>query len=835
MRCLVCFLAFLAVHTALCAQSTDDEQGRTPDEQVWYSAPEDRDVSPTEIRSELTWLMDRGADGVYERLSRYDLNFVSHRARGYDERFSKRYLGALDVTSSDKYPDYGFYSALAYGSMSNHEAISDYWLSEGPSSAGATTLYNTSPPSGRNYSAAANYTLRRYRANIRIAGNGYITGYGSSSHYAFKAQRRWGRDAYIGGVFTDAGSVSLSFSHSFRSKHSLSLFVMAAPSLQGTRSYATMETFELTGDRFYNPSWGYFKGKELNSRMRRDVTPVVMASYNIPAGETRPTYNVTVGYRFGERSRSGLAWFDARNPAPDYYMNMPSYFADGALAEEVAAAWRSGLAEHTQLDWTHMWEANMLSDTTASFLLEERVEKISNFQAVVSGHKTINRDLWVNWGVRFRSLSSNHFKRAADMLGADYILDVDQFLVDDQYYGSKYLNDLRNPGRRVRQGDRFGYDYDIRRNEASLFVAGWYNESENWGFSFSGNLAFKSLLREGNYEKETFPGPLSYGKSDRLTFTTYTLKGTVDYSFTLHHRLSLQLLAADLEPSHEDVFLNPASHNFTAATENTSLLSAGLRYSGFVGGFLKFELAAWYTQSRNGMEMLRYYDDLYAEYSSDDLSGYSVMTMHGVDKRSFGLEAGVGIDISTRIRLLLAAMVGSHTYTSDPTVDIRADVNLHERLAGGRSYLSGYISNSSPQAVFLSSLSWSSPSRWRVELSWSYAGKRYVSPSPVRRTGRITDLASSPEMRNEFRVQERLPDASSFGLYVSKGFLIAGRYLHAGLSVDNLMNSAIIYGGFEQNRIRKSGTGINRTYSPFPSKYAYHYPRTFYLTVSANF
>jgi hypothetical protein len=97
------------------------------------------------------------------------------------------------------------------------------------------------------------------------------------------------------------------------------------------------------------------------------------------------------------------------------------------------------------------------------------------------------------------------------------------------------------------------------------------------------------------------------------------------------------------------------------------------------------------------------------------------------------------------------------------------------------------------------------------------------------------ELASSPEVRSGFRTQERLPDASSLGLYVSKGFIIADRYMYASVSVDNILNREIIYGGYEQNRIRKSGTGINRTYSPFPSKYSYAYPRTFYLTVSANF
>jgi hypothetical protein len=271
--------------------------------------------------------------------------------------------------------------------------------------------------------AGANYSTRRYRANLRLAGAGAL---GKGTGYAFKLQRRWGKDAHIGGVFTDAGSVSFALEREFQSGHTLRLFAMAAPSLQGTKSWATEEVFELTGNRWYNPSWGEFKGKELNSRMRRDMTPAIVASYYIPSANksrinSRTSYIITAGYRFGERSRSGLAWFDARNPAPDYYMNMPSYFADAATAADVTEGWQSGLAEYTQLDWTSMWEANMLSDTTASFLLEDRVERVNNMQTVLSASTRINFNLWLNWGLRLRSQQSNHFKRVCNMLGGDYI------------------------------------------------------------------------------------------------------------------------------------------------------------------------------------------------------------------------------------------------------------------------------------------------------------------------------------------------------------------------------------------------------------------------------
>ena len=50
-------------------------------------------------------------------------------------------------------------------------------------------------------------------------------------------------------------------------------------------------------------------------------------------------------------------------------------------------------------------------------------------------------------------------------MGRSYFVDRDYYLIDDGVYGNKLQNDLRHPDRIIREGDRFGYDYDLRRNE----------------------------------------------------------------------------------------------------------------------------------------------------------------------------------------------------------------------------------------------------------------------------------------------------------------------------------------------------------------------------------
>jgi hypothetical protein len=50
--------------------------------------------------------------------------------------------------------------------------------------------------------------------------------------------------------------------------------------------------------------------------------------------------------------------------------------------------------------------------------------------------------------------------------------------------------------------------------------------------------------------------------------------------------------------------------------------------------------------------------------------------------------------------------------------------------------------------------------------------------------------------------------------------------------VRNILGSPIIYSGYEQMRILRQGSGINRTLAPFPSKYLWSYPTTWNLTIS---
>lgn len=73
-------------------------------------------------------------------------------------------------------------------------------------------------------------------------------------------------------------------------------------------------------------------------------------------------------------------------------------------------------------------------------------------------------------------------------------------------------------------------------------------------------------------------------------------------------------------------------------------------------------------------------------------------------------------------------------------------------------------------------------------------------------------------------------------LFLSKTFRVGGGYLSLTGSVNNIANRTnIVYSGYEQMRVLKTGTGTDRSFSPFASKYYYGYGRTYYLTVNYRF
>ena len=341
----------------------------------------------------------------------------------------------------------------------------------------------------------------------------------------------------------------------------LSLLAAASPEERALRGSSTEEAFLLTGDRLYNPSWGFCDGRVRSANRRRGVTPLAAVGFDMPLGGSTRMRIVLAG-ETGVQRRSSLGWFDARTPQPDNYRSLPSYFDDPATAQFVAGRWRSGDSRYTQIDWDELVRQNGLTEGGAVYVEQERVERLSDWKGGIRFESRIGERLLLRYGVDGRFRDRRRYKEAADLLGASWLLDRDYYLADDDAWSNRLQNDLRHPDRRVAEGGRFGYDYTFEERSLAAGIQADYHAGP---FVLKADLRAErvGIRRCGHFEKELYPGDGSYGASRRIALSPYDLHLAAGFALDPRTYLELDLRAENRAPDTDDLFLQPEYNNRT--------------------------------------------------------------------------------------------------------------------------------------------------------------------------------------------------------------------------------------------------------------------------------
>ena len=91
------------------------------------------------------------------------------------------------------------------------------------------------------------------------------------------------------------------------------------------------------GDNMYNSNWGYQNGHVRNARVRKTHEPIAILKWDFTPSDVFEG-SATLLYRFGKNGYTALDWYDAQDPRPDYYRNLPSYYygtIDGEYVEDL--------------------------------------------------------------------------------------------------------------------------------------------------------------------------------------------------------------------------------------------------------------------------------------------------------------------------------------------------------------------------------------------------------------------------------------------------------------------------------------------------------------------
>ena len=221
------------------------------------------------------------------------------------------------------------------------------------------------------------------------------------------------------------------------------------------------------------------------------------------------------------------------------------------LAAQYEEFWRSGNTAFTQIDWAALYEANLYNkrfgDGRAIYMVEERRSDLyeTTFNATLDAR--LNRHSKLTGGITARNSISHQFKTVEDLLGADYLLDIDKFAEQD-FPGdpNSAQSDLNRPNRRVTEGGVFGYDYNININSMRGWLVNNYN-SRHWDGYYGFQLTYTDFYRDGKMRNGRYPTD-SYGNGDHHKFTDVMLKGGLTWKINGRHLLSANIAYGSQAP-----------------------------------------------------------------------------------------------------------------------------------------------------------------------------------------------------------------------------------------------------------------------------------------------
>ena len=654
---------------------------------------------------------------------------------------------------------------------------------------------------------------------------------------------RAGNDAHIKGVFTHEAKANLSLLWRPDSLRSLSIVALLAPSARGLHGASNCEVFSLTGDKLYNPLWGYDKGKVRNSAIRREFIPSLVGSFSQQLSE-RSQLMVSLGITAGQSRYSNIDYFGTTTPRPDNHRYLPSNFDNEQVASIVEAVWRNKDSRYTQINFDELRLRNSNS-ATALYAISDRVENLTRVQFNATASTRTNKNLVLHYGVNGDVVRSRNFKEIADLLDGGHISDIDFYMLDNATHSQLKANDLRNPTRTVGEGDRFSYNYTLTHSNISAHASFDYQRA-TWSIEGGIKAGYASVIRRGYFQKAIFADN-SFGRSRNLIFAPFTIHATGIFSPKEGHNLSLRMNISAEPNDPQDYFLQSRYNNRTI--DNPSLRRNYL----FEAGYqlrkqrlsLETSLFAYHSTAEGQVRQL--FDDITYEYC--DFITSNISTLH------LGLKAEAIYQIDRNWRVYGATIISRHTYTDNAIITIYQDVDNAMIANKIPSLIKGLSVGNSPQIELQAGGSFYKRG-WRIALDAQYNTLRYIQPSFTRRTLRVLNYTTSPEEEALIMNQERLPDMITIDLSLAKTFYLrkydkqiystraAMRFIDrhprsritVALYVKNLLGreNNISY-AYESSRTPRRYLADGYMIRPHANLYRYDYPRTYYVQIGFTF
>ena len=826
------------------------------------------------------------SNDVFNNIAGYNFSAVRFRARGYSSESQEVYLAGVKMNDAiTGYGPFSLWSGLNEATRSketvNGAEVADVALG---GYNGVTSVFGTANQVRRGLRGSILTNSALYR--LRLMGS-YATGTMDNGwSFATNVSARLGGNDWIKGVYYRSLAYYFAADKVIDNANTISFAFMGTPGERGAQMASTQEVYDLMYDNMYNANWGYQNGKVRNARVRKTHEPIAFIKWDYKPSDKFGS-SLTLLYRFGKNGYTALDWYNAQDPRPDYYRNLPSYFynenpdykrTNPAKAAEAFISWYNEDPNVVHLNWDRLYQVNALSEGgRAKYVQEERRTDQKDFNAAWNFKARPANWLTLTGGASLKWNKTEYYKIVADLLGAKYFLDVDNF-ADRDYAATPYMsqNDLdyylktNGQTRELHVGDKYGYDYFAHVNRYNGWINGQFvfgNLSVNAGVK-AGYESFwrEGLVRKGLFAGARFTDPVtgvtvepardengelitSKGDSKKAKFFTYAGKLGVNYIIGGNMRVYGNVGYFNDAPTFNQVFLSPRTRNSMVddvKTVKTFASDINWQYS---GNGINVRATAYYTTIKDQSKIMSAYDDVQNAFSNFALSGINQRHM-GIE---FGFKTPTFIIPNLSIQGVLA--LGEAVYTSNPdmvqTLDnsaslvsyageskmnvafwqyspiyLRTVKNDIPEETGINDYLDiqQHYVPSTPQTAASLGLSYNY-NYWFVEADVEYFDRAYLDMNPLYRTYYAVlgpDYKATPEEIEYMTTQEKFPAAWLVNVSVGKNWFIQRKYqLGISLNAKNLLNNLDVRtGGYEQTRIVDNTESKSRYYR-FDPKYFY--------------
>ena len=736
-----------------------------------------------------------GSNDVFNNIAGYNFSSVRFRARGYKSESQDVYLAGVRLNDAvTGYGPFSLWSGLNEAMRSkdtvNGGEFSDYGLG---GYNGLTNIFGTASQirKGLRGSVMTNSTLYRLRVMASYATGVMDNGWA----YAVNVSARLGGNDWIDGVYYRSLAYYFAADKVLNDANTISFAFFGTPGARGAQNASTQEVYDLMGDNMYNSNWGYQNGKVRNARVRKTHEPIAFVKWDYKPDDVFSS-SATVLYRFGKNGYTALDWYDAQDPRPDYYRNLPSYFY-GTVGNEynedlnrnnlMKYGWATYVWENsnqypnlTHINWDRLYNVNYMQkdadgNIRSKYIQEERHVDQKDLNFAYNFKYRPSNDMQVVGGLNARINSTEYYKTVADLLGGDYFVDIDNFAERD-FAATPYKlqNDIdyyleNGTARTLKVGDKYGYDYIAQVRNLGAWASGSFTLGK-LSATAGGRIGFESFWREGLLRKGLFPGQpedsemaalwvskgieatdeSSYGKSDVAKFITYAGKLNLNYVIGGNRRAYANIGYFVDAPKFNQVFLSPRTRNSMVKdlkTVKTFSYDVNWQYS-YNG--VNVRATAFYTTIKDQGKVMSAYDDLQNAFSNFALSG--------IDQRNMGVEFGFKFPTYVIPDLSIQGVLafGDYIYTSNPvmtqTVDNSASVIEYPVVT-----LNGWANStevpvkywkqtvlmdgtktqhyvpSTPQTAVSLGLSWNH-NYWFVDADVEYFDRAYLDMNPLYRT-----------------------------------------------------------------------------------------------------